>query len=288
MLPQFGVLLGGCFGIWSVILAAIKLRKPASPLHRWGARIAVLPGLLLFSGMMKRLIEYQVSLRMPSRGHVLLGILAFTLFVAKFMARRNWLVSPKRLIPLGYALAVIFPVAACGMIIPYALEYRGWQPLTPADVTERPDQTAFNHVCCSCHNRETATDGLGRRGIARWIEIVEPMAWAGALKREDARGALAALLATTSVSAPASARTSSASAPLMAADAIDRYCIGCHDRQRTTSETAKPRDRWERIIRRMQGYTQGRSDVASIPDPAILEVMDAVSSAGLIASPTNK
>jgi len=286
MEPHIGVWLGWILGIGAVCLGAIKLRWPASPLHRWGGRLAVIPGLLLLFGMIARLSRYQVPLRSLSRVHVLVGVLVFMLFVAKFMARRNMLVSPKRLMSIGYALTVLFPLTAFGMILPYMQCAHTWRPLTPAEVVERPDQMAFNRDCVSCHDKETAVEGLGRRKIPRWIEIVEPMAWAGACGREDTRGALAALLATAAV--PPSMLSASAVSPDIAGDAIDRYCIGCHDRQRTTGEKPKPQEIWERIILRMQKYTVGRADVASISDAAVADVLDAVSAVGLIAIPSQK
>lgn len=283
MEPHAGVLLGGLLGVGAICLGAIKLWRPASPLHRWGGRLAIIPAVILLVGMIERLAAYQVPLRAASRVHALVGICAFVLFVAKLLARRNMLVSPKRMNPLGYALAIIFPVAAFGMILPYLHASHTWQTLTPPEVVEQPDQAAFNRECISCHDRETAVEGLGRRKIPRWIEIIEPMAWAGAFGREETRGAMAAILATAAETAK---QAPGASASIAAGDAIDRYCISCHDRQRTTGEPSKPRETWERIILRMQKYTVGRADVASIPDMAISELLDAVSAAGLVATAT--
>lgn len=282
MEPHVGVLLGGLLGVGAVCLGAIKLWRPASPLHRWGGRLAIIPAVILLVGMIERLAAYQVPLRAASRVHALVGICAFVLFVAKLLARRNMLVSPKHMNSLGYALAIIFPVAASGMILSYLHASRNWQTLTPPEVVERPDQAAFNRECISCHDRETAVDGLGRRKIPRWIEIVEPMAWAGAFGREETRGAMAAILATAAETA---SQAPVAAVSIAAGDAIDRYCVGCHDRQRTTGEPSKPRESWERIILRMQKYTVGRADVASIPDAAVSEVLNSISAAGLIASP---
>lgn len=284
MEPHVGVWVGGIVGAGALCLGAIKLWRPASPLHRWGGRLIAVPAVILLIGMIGRLADYQVPMRTASRGHALFGALAFVLFVAKFLARRNILVSPKRMNPIGYALAVLFPMAAAGMILPYIQASRAWQPLTPGEVMERPDQAAFDRECISCHDRETAVEGLGRRKIPRWIEIVEPMAWAGARGREDTRAALAAILATATTTAPAQVASAPTGTAAGAADAIDRYCIGCHDRQRTTGGAPRTDEAWERVILRMQKYTVGRSDVASIPDSAISEIRDAVAAAGLIAS----
>jgi len=242
---------------------------------------------ILLIGMVERIANYQVPLRAASRGHALFGALAFVLFAVKFLARRNILVSPKRMNPIGYALAVLFPMAAAGMILPYLQAARAWQPLTPGEVVERPDPSAFDRECIACHDRETAVEGLGRRKIPRWIEIVEPMAWAGARGREDTRAALAVILATaTAAVVPVSVASASTETAVSASDAIDRFCIGCHDRQRTLSGAPRPRETWERIILRMQKYTVGRSDVASIPDTAIVDILNALSAADLIASPS--
>lgn len=286
MEPHIGVWVGGIVGACALCLGAIKLWRPASPLHRWGGRLVVVPAVILLIGMIERLASYQVPMRTASRGHALFGTLAFVLFAAKFLARRNILVSPKRMNPIGYALAVLFPMAAAGMILPYLQASRAWQPLSPGDVVERPDQSAFNRECISCHDRETAVEGLGRRKIPRWIEIVEPMAWAGARGREDTRGALAAILATAAPAVPALLASASTETVDGAADAIDRYCIGCHDRQRTLNGAPRQREAWERIILRMQKYTVGRSDVASIPDTAIADIINTISAAELIATPS--
>ncbi|HQG30039.1 MAG TPA: hypothetical protein PLY73_15915, partial [Candidatus Ozemobacteraceae bacterium] len=246
------------------------------------------PAVILLIGMIDRLSNYQVPMRTASWGHALFGALAFVLFAMKFLARRNVLVSPKRMNPIGYALAVLFPMAAAGMILPYLQAARAWQSLTPGEVVERPDQAAFNRECISCHDRETAVDGLGRRKIPRWIEIVEPMAWAGARGREDTRAALAAILATAVVSVtPAAGASEPAAMTVSRADAIDLYCIGCHDRERTLGGASRSREAWERIVLRMQKYTVGRSDVASIPDTAMADILSAISSAGLVASPSS-
>ncbi|HEY9069024.1 MAG TPA: hypothetical protein VIV61_02145 [Candidatus Ozemobacteraceae bacterium] len=280
MEPTLGIWLGGILGCGALCLGAIKWWRPASPLHRWGGRLAVIPGLLLLIGMIARTVRYQVPLRPLSRIHLMIGVLAFLLFAAKFLARRNILISPRRMTAIGYALTILFPLAAFGMVLPYAQCARAWQSLTPSEVVERPDQAAFNRICVACHDRETAVEGLGRRSIPRWIAIVEPMAWAGACGREETRGALAAVLAT----AAAPVAPSQSSVQASAADAIDRFCIGCHDRQRTTSEKPRTRESWERVIARMQKYTVGRSDVATISDAAAAEVLEAVIAAGLVAS----
>ncbi len=280
MEPTLGVWLGGILGCSAVCLGVIKWWRPASPLHRWGGRLAAIPALLLLAGMIARAVHYQVPLRSPSRVHLVVGAVTFLLFAAKFLSRRNILFSPKRMIAIGYALTILFPLVAFGMIVPYAQCARAWQSLTPSEVVERPDQAAFNRICISCHDRDTAVEGLGRRAIPRWIAIVEPMAWAGACDREETRGALAAVLATAAAPVPPTQSAMAAST----VDAIDRYCIGCHDRQRTTSEKPRTRESWERVIARMQKYTVGRSDVPSISDAAAAEVLEAVSVAGLVAS----
>ena len=118
MEPHVGVWVGGIVGVCALCLGAIKLWRPASPLHRWGGRLIVVPAVILLIGMIERLTSYQVPMRTASRGHALFGALAFVLFAAKFLARRNILVSPKRMNPIGYALAVLFPMAAAGMMLP--------------------------------------------------------------------------------------------------------------------------------------------------------------------------
>ena len=205
--------------------------------------------------------EYQQPLSWWSRLHVLLGIGAYLVFMAKFCSSRKWYLTPKSLRPIGFALATIFPLTAFGLALPFLEQSSSWVKLTVPEITRNPQQDSFDRNCCICHSREQAVDGLGMRENNEWIAITEPMAWAGALEREATRGAMAALLTPSPKSA----------GPLTN-DPIDRHCLGCHDRSRVLQAKKDPAA-WRQTVLRMQAYAQKQPQGPQITNEQAEEVL---------------
>ncbi|MBF0545462.1 MAG: hypothetical protein HQM08_13560 [Candidatus Riflebacteria bacterium] len=270
MMPFGNVLLGAGLGILALVLGGIKLVSPASPKHRQGARIAALASFALLWTMAERILKYQIALSWWSRIHVLLGIATFIVFIAKFCASRKIYFTPRLLRPLGFALTALFPLAAFGLALPFISHASSWNHLKPTEITQNPVQESFNLCCTSCHTREKAVEGLGIRIIPDWINITEPMAWAGTLPRESTRGALAAILAVSQSSEIGSLPSSLNVASL---DPIDKHCINCHDKQRTL-RTRKTPELWRTTIIRMQGYAQKMPNSPKIDEKALEEVLE--------------
>ncbi|MFZ2955388.1 MAG: hypothetical protein WA705_00630 [Candidatus Ozemobacteraceae bacterium] len=269
MMPFGNVLLGTGLGILALVLGGIKLVSPATPWHRRGGWFAALASLVLFGTMVLRTVQYQVALSWWSRIHVVLGMAAFLVFIAKFCASRKWYLTPRLLRPLGFTLTALFPLAAFGLALPILNAAASWAPLQVNEVTRDPDQESFNQSCIVCHSRETAVDDLGIRTIPDWITITEPMAWAGGLSREHTRGALGAILATST-----SAEAGSYSLPIgfTPHTPIEKYCIRCHDKNRTLVQ--KTPELWRLTISRMQGYAQKLPNAPEISDEEAKEVLE--------------
>lgn len=265
MNPYWNVFLGLILGFGALVIAPIKLLAPANPWHRHGGRLLIPAGIIMTIAMIFRTHAYQVPLSMWARGHAVIGAIAVLLFVAKFMASRRWVIPPKHMRTLGWGLTIVFPLASFGMILPYI--YSSWPTITTFEVTKDPSQNSFDRMCLRCHDRETAVEGLYKRSTARWIEIVEPMAWAGGYGREETRGALAALLAEgpplntlptgvsdtrprpSNIGLPPGAVASAS--PIV--DPLDRCCVKCHDKQRTLSARKTP-EKWRGTVARMRKY----------------------------------
>ena len=261
MNPFWNVVLGCSMAILALTIAVLKLVFPASPWHRRGAYIVAFGSLWLMGTMGLRWWNYQQTLSWWSRLHVFLGIAVYLVFMAKFCSARRWYLNPKFLRPLGFALTALFPLTAFGMAFPFLAQSFTWTKLTISEVTQNPKQESFNKNCCICHNREKAVEKLGVRTEQRWIDITEPMAWAGSLDRESCRGALAAILAPPSVASGE-----------IAGDPINRACLTCHSKTRVLQAKKKPGE-WRQTVLRMQTYAKKNPKIRQITDDDVKEVL---------------
>lgn len=266
MNPLFNIYLGGTIGLAAIATGLIKLSRPVSRWHRMlGRGIGLLTAMLLFA-MVSRAAIYQEAFSVSIWIHMMVGGIAISLLFMKFLVAWKQIPFPRWLRPIGFLLLLLLPLTALGKSLPVALAWMEWKPLTPEEILRDPDPSAFDKGCCRCHSRETATEGYGQRPPARWIEIVQPMAWAGGLPRENCRGALASLLI------PFPGTLATATTSIAVSDPISHYCVACHSQNRIF-QTKRTKDEWRKITARMQKLTRENAAMEPLSDEAISEVI---------------
>ena len=272
MNPFWNVVLGCSIAALALAIAILKLIRPGSPWHRRGAYLAALGSLWLLGSMGLRWWNYQQALSGYSRLHIFLGIAVYLAFTAKFCSARRWYLTPRYLRPLGFVLASVFPLAAFGMGLPFLAQSLAWREVSVSEVTQNPKQESFENNCSRCHTLGTAVEGLGVRAVQRWIDITQPMAWAGALDRESFRGALAAILAPPLAASAAILAPPQAVSGSLSPDPVDRHCLACHSRTRILQAKKNP-DEWRQTVLRMQGLAQKNPQIPQITDENMKEIL---------------